>query len=87
MSKEKYTPPSPPRKVRCSGCCNAVRDTEGISFAIATGEYFMGRCRRGHGEPFKVFMDKARECDDYNRTESERRRVSQKGRPLLSYVR
>lgn len=71
MSKEKYTPPSPPRKVRCSGCCNAVRDTEGISFAIATGEFFMGTCLKGHGHPYKVFMDKARVCEDYNKPITE----------------
>ena len=71
MSKEKNTPPSPPRKVRCSGCCNAVRDTEGISFAIATGEFFMGTCKRKHGYPYKVFMDKARVCEDYNKPLTE----------------
>ena len=64
MKKEKDT--KPPKPVYCGHCCNGVRDTEGRSFSIVTGEYFMGKCLRGHGEPFKVFMDKARACDDYN---------------------
>ena len=60
-----------PKLVYCGHCCNGVRDTEGRSFSIVTGEYFMGKCRRGHGEPFKVFMDKARVCDDYNKPLTE----------------
>ena len=42
MKKEKDT--TPPRRVYCGHCCNGVRDTEGRSFSIVTGEYFMGRC-------------------------------------------
>lgn len=56
-------------RVYCSDCPLFVRDTEGISFNIQTGEFFMGTCPKGHGDgkPGKVFADKPRECKDYPR--------------------
>ena len=66
MKKEKSTSSSARKLVRCCDCCNATRDTEGRSFSIDTGEFFMGKCDWGHGDPFKVFMDKARECGHFN---------------------
>ena len=55
------------KKVYCCGCRRVTRDTEGRCFSAVTGEYFMGTCAKGHGDglPGRVFMDKARECDDY----------------------
>ena len=66
MKRKRNDPPTPP-KVHCCDCRHAERDTEGPSFSIVTGEYFMGRCRKGHDAPFKVFMDKPRDCEDFNR--------------------
>lgn len=52
--------------VRCCDCKRFQRDTEGISFSVQTGEYFMGICPKGHTDGArKVFADKARECNDY----------------------
>lgn len=54
-------------KVRCCECRRSVRDTSGRSRSALTGEYFMGTCPLGHGDglPGRVFMDKARKCEDY----------------------
>lgn len=59
-------------RVYCSDCQTFVRDTEGQSFNIETGEFFMGDCPEGvsdgavkikDGKPVgRVFADKAREC-------------------------
>lgn len=54
-----------PKMVRCADCIYRERDTEGISRRMDTGEYFMGRCRKGHGAPYKIFMDKERICKDH----------------------
>ena len=55
-----------PVKVRCCDCRLVVRDTSGRSRNALTGEFFMGTCPKGHGDgrPGRVFMDKARECND-----------------------
>lgn len=59
-------------RVYCSDCLTFVRDTEGQSFNIETGEFFMGDCPEGvsdgavkikDGKPVgRVFADKARVC-------------------------
>lgn len=53
-------------KVRCCDCQLAVRDTSGRSFDVINREYFMGTCPLKHGDgiPGRVFMDKARICND-----------------------
>lgn len=67
MKKKQQTPAPPPKPVFCSDCRFAVRDTEGRSFSRDTGEYFMGKCLKGHNAPFKVFMNKPRHCADHRR--------------------
>lgn len=55
------------RIVTCGDCRKFERDTEGCSFNIATGEYFMGVCRDGlHPDsPRKQFANKPRRCNRF----------------------
>lgn len=61
---------------KCSECQLSIRDKEGPSFNIDTGEYFMGSCTIGNADGAqkvqpdgsvygKVFMDKPRICKDF----------------------
>ena len=61
---------------KCSECQLSIRDKEGPSFSIDTGEYFMGSCTIGNtdgaqkvqpdGSVYgKVFMDKLRICKQF----------------------
>lgn len=58
-----------PPKVYCGECKHFIRDTDGPSFSIATGEYFMGECAEGlHPDtPKKQFADEARKCEHYDK--------------------
>ena len=60
----------------CSECQLSIRDKEGPSFNIDTGEYFMGSCTVGNADGAqkvqpdgsvygKVFMDKLRICKQF----------------------
>lgn len=54
--------------VYCSRCRHCKRDTNGLSFSIETGEYFMGTCGKGIGDcgaSPRVFLNKPRHCDSY----------------------
>lgn len=56
-----------PIKVYCSDCRWFKRDTDGISFSLATGEYFLGKCTTKSNESKaetrgKLFADKPRIC-------------------------
>ena len=56
--------------VYCSECAHFQRDTEGISFCLDTGEYFMGICTEGltPDSPKKQFADKPRQCKQYDKS-------------------
>lgn len=65
QSKEK------PTLVCCKDCKNEVRDTEGSSFSIETGEFFLCGCTKGHavnkfGQTAKLFIDEKRVCEDFD---------------------
>lgn len=53
--------------VRCSDCVHFRRNTEGRSFNVDTGVYFMGRCAHGlHPDtPVNQFANRPRECVHY----------------------
>ena len=55
------------KTVYCSDCANFIRDTEGFSRRIDTGEYFMGICKLGltPDSPRKQFADKPRICNKF----------------------
>ena len=65
----KQNPSPPPPKVLCADCRRFRRDTEGISFSIQTGEYFMGTCALGltPDTPRKQFADKPRLCRKFTK--------------------
>ena len=56
-----------PEKVTCGECRFFERDTEGRSFYILTGEYYMGVCCLGRtpDTPIKQFANKPRKCEYY----------------------
>lgn len=53
--------------VYCADCRHFRRDTEGRSYNIYTGEYFMGVCCLGKhpDSPRKQFANKPRRCANY----------------------
>lgn len=55
------------KMVCCAWCAKFRRDTEGISRAMGSGEYFMGRCSEGiyDVETGKVFADNMRICEPF----------------------
>ena len=66
-----YKPPrrgkEKPQAVQCGACQHFRRDTEGISRAIETGEYFMGECSLGltPHSPKKQFANKDHICNQF----------------------
>lgn len=56
-----------PRYVTCGACRWFQRDTQGRSFSLETGEYFMGVCAKGlkPDTEIKQFANKPRECKSY----------------------
>lgn len=68
MTKKAIAPK--PAKVYCSDCSHFVRDTEGISRNIETGEYFMGICNKGLTPDGckKVFANHLRICTEHQTT-------------------
>lgn len=56
-----------PRYVTCGACRWFQRDTQGRSFNIETGEYYMGVCAKGlrPDTEIKQFANKPRECKSY----------------------
>lgn len=51
----------------CGDCRNCTPDTEGPSFNVETGEFFMGTCEKGHGmgEKHKVFLHNETDCKEW----------------------
>lgn len=75
QTKEKKEKDAPIHR-KCSECRLSIRDIEGPSFNIDTGEYFMGSCTVGNTDGAikeqpdgtvygKVFMDKPRICKQF----------------------
>lgn len=56
-----------PRRVTCGACRWFQRDTQGRSFNIETGEFYMGLCAKGlkPDTEIKQFANKPRECESY----------------------
>ena len=57
--------------VYCGECEHFHRDTEGMSFSVQTGEYFMGvsdiGCDPDKTGKGKIFADKPRHCEKYKK--------------------
>jgi len=61
-----------PKPVRCCECRHEIRDTEGPSYNMETGEFFLCRCEKGHhidryGHLAKLFREEDRICKDWAR--------------------
>ena len=68
MAKGQISVNKEPQTVYCGECRHFHRDTEGTSFRIETGEFFMGVCGKGLKPDTvkKQFADKPRRCKSYD---------------------